>query len=358
MPEFNFFEPSATNVNVPSWEATNRLLIDYARNVNKFPLPRYIQYLTGKKSLTGFYMRRSLDQKARVINDNGSDHAWADGQLRPVWRNTLTSLQNVAYNINRYDFGFMLGEMTIDAMDGLFAAQEADVAQQAMTQRTAVVQAMLNDTANWGTHTADVTAIPGNTGNWADSTTARQDIKRTIDYVRIQIMLATNSAFDVGELNLVMNPITAKAVAESQELADYLKGSYWSYPRFTADLPGQLPAQGANAPQSLYGINIVIEDTVQVTNQKGLPRAAEFVMPTGVAQVLARPGGIDAPPGGGPSFSTATMMFYPGYEMQVQTDADSWNKVTKYAVSDAYAPLMTSPISGYYLTNICDANGN
>ena len=52
--------PSPTSVVVPNMEATNRLIVDFARNINEFPVLRYTQ-IVPVKSITGLYLRMTVE---------------------------------------------------------------------------------------------------------------------------------------------------------------------------------------------------------------------------------------------------------------------------------------------------------
>ena len=53
--------PSASNTFVRDHDATNKMVIDYARNINKFPVNKYAQIIPVKK-VAGYYLEMTVEE--------------------------------------------------------------------------------------------------------------------------------------------------------------------------------------------------------------------------------------------------------------------------------------------------------
>ncbi len=346
-----FINPQATNVYIPDFDASGRLQVDFVRNPSRFKLARYAKYQT-TTTQKGVYMRMSLDEQARIINSNLSDFSWPDGNPRPIARNALAGFEFLQYTTKRFAYDWIVGDLTREqAVWNFESVQTNKTLQQAITGRTVWSVDVLTNPANWNGHTIEVEDIPGVQGPWDQSTVARQDIQKSLNWVRNQIRLATTSAVNVEQdLVLIVNPNTAAAITQCQELVDFYRGSYWTREQLTGRNPSAEAGNGA--PDDLYKMPLIVEDAVRVTSQKGAPTESEFIFPDGVGVVAARPGGLDAPPGGGPTFSTLTVFIYKGDDMSVVSMEDPFNRCMFYGVTDHFVPVLTAPVSGYLLTGL------
>jgi hypothetical protein len=166
-----------------------------------------------------------------------------------------------------------MGNLTSENADWDIISQHSNIkARQAMTARTQLAVTALTTTANYdASHVLDVTAISGNVGSWAVSTTARQDIKRSLMTAAELILDATLSVVRPKDLRLVISSSLASKLALTQEIVDYLKGS----PHALAMVKGEIEG-GRNVmyglPNDLYGFELFVEDTRKVTSRKGATR--------------------------------------------------------------------------------------
>lgn len=338
------------NTFVKSMKATDNLTVSYSRNVNDFPLTRYIQYKDVTKD-SGYYLKITAENAARIVGGKLNEWVWPDGADRPRRENTEKFAFH-DYKTTRYDYDFTLGYKTAQQADWNIRDTEAAFhAQQAMTGRTQAVHDMLKTTGNWETsHVADVTGLLSNSGSWELSTTQRQDIKRSLNYGRDLIRKHTLGVVKQSDLNLVFNPVTAQRLGESQEIVDYLKGS----PEAWNQIKGRSGKYADyNLPDSLYGYPLVVEDTVVVTSQRNAATTTYAdALPDGNAYLLARPGALTSKAGSGPSFSSCMLFLLE--ELTVETKDDVDNRRTEGHVVDDYDPEMTSSISGFYFQNVIE----
>lgn len=346
------FPGGATNTYVPSTEATNNMVVDFSRNPRSFKINEYLQIVPVTKDV-GYYTSMTIEEAGRILNTSIKDHLWADGEDAPSDKGQTESFEFLAYQTKRYFFGFRIGQKAAAQASWDILAQHGRIkAQQAMTARTQQAITLLSTGGNWPTgHTSAVSSISGVTGKWDVSTTARKDIKRSIDYAIDTIQKSTLGGIELEDFRLVISPGGARKIAVSQEIVDHIKGS----PDALAEVKGALgPNAAFGLPSRLYGINVVVENAVKVTSRKGATKATSYVLADTTPFIVARPGGLVAPAdsNAAPRFSTACMFAYE--EMTVESKYDQDNRVNKGRIVDDYAMVMTAGISGFLFTAATD----
>jgi hypothetical protein len=335
--------PNALNTFIRDHDASNKMVIDYARNTKDFVVNQYAQVVPTKK-LAGYYLKMTVEEAGRIQETDLANFVWPDGQPSPEFNNGTESFNFLPFECLRYAYGFNLGDLTIDQASWDILAQHASIkARQAMTARTQLAVTALTTAANYdATHALNVTLIAGNTGNWAQSTTARQDIKRSLITASELILDDTLSAVDLNDLVLVVSSSLAGAMSESQEIVDHIKGS----PDALAQVRGELPGQNAmyGLPAKLYGIPVVVEKTRKVTSRKGAAATTRAsIFGSTVAVLCSRPGGLIGV-SGAPSFSTLTI--FAQEEMSVESRRDNDNRRTVGRCIDCIVAKVTAPASG------------
>lgn len=341
----------APNTFVPNTDATNNMVIDFSRNPGSFPLNKYIQVVPVTKSV-GLYTKLGFDEGARILQSNMADKLWAEGDDAPEGRGNTDTHEFLPYATKRYAYPFRLGEETVSQAAWDILAKHARMkAQQAMTGRTQLAITKLTTAGNYGGNTSAVSSISGVQGKWHLSTTARNDIKRSIDFAVEAIHLATNGAIEPGDFKLVLSPGCARKISVAQEIVDYIKGS----PDATAYIKGNLgPNSQYGLPKILFGVEVVIENTVKVTSRKGATRAASYVLPDATPFITSRPGGLVAPSNSNeaPNFSTACLFVKEDMTVEEKHDVD--NRVHKGRVVDNIVAEVTAPVSGFLFTAAVD----
>ena len=341
--------PGGQNTFVPNHEASGKLVVDFSRNPKKFDLNKYVQVVPVKQTI-GYYLLMTVEEAGRIINTNLSDFAWPDGNDAPTGTDGTESFVWQPFRTERFNYSAKLGDIAAGQADWDILNQHAAIkAQQAMTARSQKVLTALTTTGNYAaSHTSAVASITGNTGTWAASTTARQDIKRSLNYAADLILRDTLAGVDVNDLQIVLSPTCASSVALSQEIVDHIKGS----PEALAQIRGELPGQNAifGLPNRLYGFNVVVEKTVKVTSKKGATRATSYVLGSTTPFMCARPGGLVGV-AGAPSFSTCTVFVYEQDELSVETLDDRINRRKLIRVIDNFHAVMTAPVSGFLFTS-------
>ena len=339
---------SQYNTWVPALEDSNRLLVDFSRNPRDFGVNKYMQIVPVKKTI-GYYLEMTLEERMRLLDNTLRNFAWPDGGDAPLGKHGTEGFEFKQFNAQRYAYPFTLGDLAIEQAAWDISAQHLDIkAQQAMTGRTQLAITTMTTAANYTTAHKKSLA----TEQWDAATTANLNIKRNIDYGVKQILKATGSVVKRNQLMLVVSPGLAAAMAESQELVDYLKGS----PTALAFVRGET-SEGAEDAHALFGlppvyagVKIVVEDAVKVTSRKGATVVQAFLQDDALAFICARPGGLEGRYGG-PSFSTGTLFVYDHDDLSVEVKHDVDNRKVAGRVVDTLASVMTAQISGFLFTS-------
>jgi len=322
------------------------LIVDFSRNIKDFAVNSYTQ-IVPVEAVTGYYLRITVEEAGRILNTDIRDFVWHDGQPAPEGNDGTEAFEYFPYRCTRYAYSVMLGDLTIDQASWDILAQHARIkAQQAMTARTQRAITALTTTGNYdSSHVLNVTAITGNTGNWQASTTARQDIARSLGTAAEVILDDTLTAVNLNDLVVVVNSAAALDLKLTQEIVDYIKGS----PEALAQVKGELPGRNTfyGLPDKLYGFPIVVEATRKVTTHKGATTSRSQILPKATPFMCARPGGLVAP-SGGPNFSTCQVLMKE--EMTAETKRDDDNRRTKARVVENYDVEIVAPASGVLFT--------
>jgi len=340
--------PGPQNVFIRDHEASNRLTVNYARNIADFPVNKYTQVHKVEK-IAGYYLRFGVKEAGRLIESDLSNFVWYDGQPRPQSNEGTEEFEWFPFECVRYSPDFTLGYLTIEQASWDILEQHLNIkARQCMTGRTQQAITALTTSGNYdATHVLNVaTGITGNSGRWDQSTTARQDIRRSLNYAVRLIMQDSLNAVGAKDLQLVIGPGLASALSETQEIVDYIKSSPQALAMVRGDIEGGHIEFGL--PGTLYGIPLVVEDTYKVTSRKGGTEARSAILANSYGLLVARPGALVSNTGG-PNFSTCMGFFQE--EMTVETLDDVPNRRKTGAVTDTYVYEITAPATGVCFTN-------
>lgn len=340
--------PGPSNVFIRDHNASGKMVIDFARNVKDFPVNGYCQIVPVQK-VGGYYLEMTVEEAGRILNANLDNFVWYDGEPAPEGNEGTESFEWKPFACVRRAFPFKMGNLTVENATWDIIAQHSSIkARQAMTGRTQLAITQLTTQGNYAaSHVMDVTAIAGNTGTWKLSTTARQDIKRSLITGVEKIRDDTLDVVQDKDLRLVISSNLAGQIALCQEIVDYIKAS----PAALAMVKGELEGARNKAyglPNDLYGIELYVESTRKVTSRKGATRAVSSVMPTSQACLVSRVGQLEGV-AGAPAFSTIVLFAYE--EMTVETKHDSDNRRVLGRVVENIAAKIVAPASGILFTN-------
>lgn len=342
------------NAYVPSTNAiaTGALQVEFTRAINTFAITQYAQ-IVPVNQMTGYYLRLNPDDNVRYVN--GNEFNWPLGNSRPLGKENESDF--VAYTTQRFAFPFYIPtETTKQAAWDVVAAHARSKAQLAMTARTARAATLLTQTGSnspfnaYGGYYANATAAGG--GNWYAS--SGSNIQATIQAALRQIALATAGAVRPDDINMVLSPVTAHKISQTVEVQNYVK----NYPAALPFLQSSDTFSKFGLPPYLYGVKLVVDDSVQVTSQKVVPaagtsgRSAEtrsFIWGTDKVAFISRPGGLVGVEGA-TSFSTVQIFAYE--DMTVEQFDDPQNRRIEGRVVDNSVSAVVAPMSGVYVNNV------
>lgn len=341
--------PSSGNTFVPSLDATDALTIGFTRNVNDFALNKYIQIKPVNKEV-GYYTEINAEEAARLVSSTLNDMYWHDGNDAPQGNENKEKFEFLQYRTKRYAKAYRFGYKTVgQAAFNVLMTHAKIYAQMMMTARTQLAITQLTTSGNYPTaNTSAVSSISGVTGKWQLSTTSRNDIQRSIEYATDIIFQATLGVVKPSDLMLVLSPTCARKISPCQEIRDHIKGS----PDALSSIRGEMQLARFGLPDRLFGVPVVVEDAVKVTNRKGATVAKSYVLGDTTPFICARPGALVAPDGDGPSFSTC--MLFALEDMTVETKDDPDNRRHHGRITTDVTAVMTAPAAGFLFTAAVD----
>ncbi len=343
---FSFPSGSPGNTYVPSFDATGQLVAAYSRNPKDFALNKYVTITPVKKG-TGYFLRITAEQAARVINTDLSEFVWPDGNDAPSGKWGTESFSFFPYLTERYTFPFSIGFKAEEQADWkILAAYAAFTAQDAMTARTMLATTALTTTGNYDSGHTSSTATGIGGGAWSSGTKTNPVIMKSLNLMAQKIQQDTLGRVRPRDLVLVISPTSADIMARSAEVRDYVAQA----PVSMQMLRGEGEDFGIwGLPPTLYGFKIVIEDAVRVSTRKGASSQTKGYILGNQAALIARPGELTSI-AGGPSFSFLHSFMYE--EMTVEQKQDIDNRLIKGRVVEDYSMTVVAPASGYLITDV------
>jgi len=338
--------PGGYNTYIPNTDATNHMVVEFSRNPQEFRMAEYCQYVPVDKNI-GQYIEMNVEEAGRVMDDDGSDHYWADGAQRPSNAGRTEDFEFLLYRTRRREHGFNIGQEAADQAEWQVLAQNSRIqVQQAMTQRTTRAVSVMHTVAGYASGHSEtaVTNITGVTGYLDVSTVTRSDIKRTFDFMADTIRQATLGAVKPSQLMVVVGPEWARKIAVCQEIRDYLQQMVKSDTYVTGNLG---PHLNYGLPESLYDYKIVVEDAIKVTNKKGGTKATSYVWPGDKIVMCSRIGELVGTEG--PSFSSFSTFLKE--ELSIEEKHDKDNRRHMGSVVDNEVTVHTSPLSSFIVTD-------
>lgn len=351
--------PHGQNTFLPSHGATGGLLVGYSRNVEKFPLNKYMQIVPVTKSV-GAYLIWSSREAARILSDDDREHMWPDGQDSPHGRDELESFEYETYTTIRRQYPFTIGDRAVKQADwNILNAHSKAAAQKAMTARTRLALTALQG-ASWNSHEVGVNGdiLPAGQG-WDNGDHDTPNILKTLNYAARTIHKATIGGVESTDLILVVGPDLAAKMSESPEIHSYLKESPFARQRLGIGGNNELFMNSRyGLPDVLYGYTVVVEDTPRVSSAKGAAtESLDYVLGDDEAYVIARPGGLEGIEGAH-SFSTLQGFFFEEFTVELKQDPDE--RRTRGRIVSDFDIKVVSTLSGIRLRELLsdDSSGD
>jgi hypothetical protein len=152
---------------------------------------------------------------------------------------------------------------------------------------------------------------------------------------------------------LIMNPTTARRIAVSPEIKDFVKQQV-SAPEIVQGKANWIGKYGL--PKYLFGVETMVENTFRISTRYGASTSTKtYCLDNGNAFLVARPGAITQPLGG-PNFSTITFFFLE--EMTVEHKDDSDNRRYVGHVVDDYDVKFTAPPAAFWFQSLYDTTSS
>lgn len=349
-----FHVPGGSNTFIRDWNATGKLQYEFTRNPKSFPMNQWCAIKSVKKT-AGYWKRIKSEVAARVVSKN--DFAWARGADMPANPLQLESFAWAPYLTERLTYQFGLDYDAIDQAESDIVAEHARInAQTAMTVREYQLGTVATTAGNWTSisgqaRTDTATNLGG--GQWKDSSATNQYILKTFNAVRISVNKATVGVIgsDKG-LVCVVNPTGAKHIRESPEVIDFIKQQASSGEM----LKGTAFFQKWGLPEYLYGVKMVVEDTVRISTRPGLTPTSGYILADTVAifatvtEELGKGDGNLKAADASPIFDTFTLFVYE--DMTVESIDEPKHRRKMSRIVDDWDLQLTLPESGYYVTAI------
>ncbi len=291
---------------------------------------------------------------------------WADGQPRPQGEDNRLPFTFPEYSTQRYNIAVPYGKRTLSNSDiPLLAITAQQVMSQIMVLMNKSILTVLDNASNWGTSTADANTLNGGVGNWSTATSANLAIKQTFNAVAQKVSLFTNTVVGKSRLKCVIGTDAAKAIAASNEMADFLKQSPFAMAQVRGD-DAQAKWSQYGLPNVLYGVDLVIDDGVITTQRQGDPsRTQAYLKDSTKALFMTVAEKTDGDQVGGKgetTFNPSTfhLFQYTGAEDGEKriggTVLETWDdvrnkRIETHVVSD-FCPMLVAPESGYCVTNV------
>jgi hypothetical protein len=345
------------NTFVPSFSpATGQIQVEFTRSPNRFAITRYAQ-LVPVQQMAGYFLRIDEEETVRIVGN--ADFVWPLGEDRPTGINN--DFEFWKFVTQRFQTSFSLPDETAKQASWDVVASHARIAAaRMMTLRTKRAADMLSTAGNYAATYTSFNAANG-AGHYSTSTALINGVATAAsgtyaDGIQVlfrtaieKIVLATAGVVGPNDIVAVMNPATARKIAATDGVRDYIKNT----PHALNFLTGDQTFATYGLPSTLFGIGgLVVDDSVYVSTRKSATTAGTkkffFGDTTPAIAFVSRPGGMVA--NEGPSFSTVSIFAYE--DMTVETMADPWNRRLRGSVVDNSAIEMTAPLAAVYCADI------
>jgi hypothetical protein len=341
--------PGGSNTYIPSWEATG-MVIKFTRDADRFRINKYVKDIKVPKD-QGYYLTLDADQPYRVVSIN--DYLWEDSADAPGGRQERMGFAFQPYRTARLCFPFSLGKKSVEQAEWPILAEHGKMmAAKAMTVRTKQMVNLISNSSYWSG--LGFTNTGGTAGTWSTSDNTNVYIQKTLNTALIAIEQASGGIVsDEDALHLTFNPTTARSVAVCPEYRTYIQGS----PDALSALTDQRnPNRKYGLAPQLYGLDLVVENAIQVTTPKSgnvaspPAQSRSYIFGSTYALISSKPTGISAEGEQSLDFSTVQFRFYENMSVESKSDPDNRREVGR--VVEDYTVSIAAPQTGYLVTGI------
>ena len=332
------------NTFVPTFSpATGQIQIEFTRSVNRFPITQYAQ-IVPVQQMSGYYLRIDEEETARVVNTQ--DLQWPLGEDRPTGINSDFEFNQ--FTCQRFQTSFNIPQETARQAQWDITASHARIAAaKMMTHRAYRAATTLTTAGNWTTSVNYFAAATDLVSGLTNGIQGTDGVQAVVRAAIEKIVQNTVGAVGPQDILMIVNPITARLMATSDGVRDYIKNT----PHALNFLKGDVTFAAYGLPSNLFGLGgVVVDDTVRVSTRKGGANTRGFFYGSSTAPgivFVSRPGGLVG--NEGPSFSTLTTFAYE--DMTVETMEDPLNRRVRGSVTDNSAVVLTAPLSGLYIAD-------
>ncbi len=332
----NFTFPGNTSVYVPTLHAD--LVVEFSRNPNKFPIVRYTNTRKVDKQ-RGYYLQFRNDDQVRDLGD--AHYVWPDGNDSPAGEES-SQYDFPQFNCRRYAYNSRVGYLAVEQAGWDILGQLSRFrTMQGMTNRSKRVATTISTNTNYPVANRFAAVADGG-ATWGNATSSAPSIRKTIMKAANQIQQATNGAIMLQDLYLIINPNQAVVIATSQEWIDFIKQS----PDSLNVWRGSQQFNTYNIPDNIFGISVVVDDTVVNANQANTDASRTYTFPDSTAVLVTKQQAIS--PAGSSGVSTFELFAYSEWETFVYNDVKN-RRYLLQVVENVDDSFLFAPTSGAYI---------
>lgn len=363
-----YVNPGAGNVQVIGG-AGMALQVAFSKNPARFTHLNALKRIPSAK-IIGPYAEYDADDVARIETADEASN-WRDGTNRPAHSNIRHEIRT--FNCERWADTAAVGTLAIQQSEiDTVVAQSTGITTRLMLRKARDFEKLATDPANL-TH-AEPSGTTDIGGKLDAATSANPYIRRAFHYAVNAIVLAGRGAVALSDIHAIMGAKTAKKLAGTSELKDWLFNHNQSIAAFQqSDI-----FQAYGLPPRLYGVKIHIANESFVTSKQGAASVTSRFMFQDLGTVSGsavkdpivfyvrtggdRPGALQDfhEPLNAGDLNTAPVnpqdisTFAEVYEqdIMVETMADQWNRIQNIGVSANFDHIVTSRRTGLLLRDV------
>ncbi len=346
---------SGTNLYIDTFDITGKLIVDYVRS-DKWTVNQ-VCTITPVNKPSGLYLRVNPNGAVRSRSADGRETVWADKQDSPSGEGNDAEFEFFPFECRRHRETRRIGWVARDTADGIDIV-DIETKQGMSKLMTSMYRDFMTVATTSGNYTISghvQTATAWGGGLWTAGTINTPTIRPSLHGMALKIIRSSTAAVTMSDLNLLISPVAATAMAGSQEIRAYLAQS----PSAMEQVMGGGKNSAWGLPNELYGINVIVQDReVYDTANKGETESIDFTWPQNTAVLSARPGGQENN-NSSSNFSAFHVFQYKGDskggtsgDLQVETFDHPQHRRTDVCITRWWDIKLIAPRSAAMATNI------